>query len=78
MIITAIIEAIQACQEQRDRADIEAGLNNPGLLERFALRAILRKKGYRGRKLVQKVREGMEELRSLEPDEVSALMDAAA
>lgn len=77
MIITAIIAAIQQCQQDRD--DIEAGLNNPGLRERWSIRKIVRKEwGLRGRDLWAKVDEGMDELRDLDSDDIAQLMAAVA
>ncbi|KKN77722.1 hypothetical protein LCGC14_0356960 [marine sediment metagenome] len=75
MIITAIIEAIQECQENRDRDDIEAGLNKPGPRERWAIRRILiQEKGLRGKKLWRKVDEGMNELRALDSEDIQRVM----
>ncbi len=77
LLIEKIIELIQKCRENRSRAEIEGGLKRPGIMERWALRAILREKGLRGRELRAKVAEGIEELKSLDSDDIKELMDEA-
>jgi len=78
LLIEKIIELIQKCRENRSRAEIEGGLKRPGIMERWALRAILREEtGLRGRALRAKVNEGIEELKSLDSDDIQELMDEA-
>jgi len=75
LLIEMIIKMIQECQENRSSHDIEAGLNNPGILEYFACKRIVRKEmGLRGKALRQKAREGMGELQKLKPAEVQLLV----
>lgn len=78
LLIEKILELIQKCRENRSRSEIEAGLRRPGRLERWALRAILRKeKGFRGTELRAKVAEGIEELKLLDGEDIQWLMDEA-
>ncbi|KKM59943.1 hypothetical protein LCGC14_1546840 [marine sediment metagenome] len=67
---------IENCQKRRSRSKIQNGLNNPGIMERWALRSVIREElGLSGRELREKVREGMTELRSASEDDVQELMD---
>lgn len=78
LLIEKILELIQRCRENRSRAEIEAGLKRPGRLERWALRRVLRKEtSFRGRALRDKIDEGIQELRSLDADDIEYLMDEA-
>jgi len=55
-IIAAIIEMIQKCKEERDEDEITAAaLNRP--LGRWMIRAHLKSKGIRGKKLAQAMRD---------------------
>ena len=75
LIIEAIFKLLEQCQEKRSRAEIEAGLKDPGMIERWAIRKIVRKEmGLRGLKLWAAVDEGMEELRSLDAEDIEQLM----
>lgn len=76
LIIQQIITMIQDCQKNRTAAAIEAGMNNPGLQEWWAIRSILKNEPHNlsGRDLRGKTREGMDELRSLEPEDVADIM----
>jgi len=77
LIIEAIFKLIEQCQEKRSREEIEAGLKEPGVVERWAIRKLVRDKwGLRGKELWAKVDEGMEELRSLDAEDVAELMGA--
>ena len=76
LIIEMIIEAIMECRENRDRADVEAGLRNPGLRETIAMRRALRSEGFHGRDLREAMNEGVATLREMPPAEITALMDA--
>jgi len=79
MILTMLMEMLQKCQENRTPEAIEAGLNNPGIRERLALRAAIKEKlGLRGSALREKVAEGMDELRGIGPEGVSDLMAEVA
>jgi len=75
-IFTMVIEAIMKCMENRSRASIAAGLADPGAAEVGQLRIILRKKGYRGQALREKIDEGIAWVKS-QPEAVSDLMDEA-
>ncbi len=74
ILMPMIMQMIEQCQESRDREDIEAGLNNPGVREKWAMRKVLRDEGYRGKELWNRVRQGMTELRAADRDDVAALM----
>ncbi len=77
LIIEAIFKMIQECQDNRSRRDIEAGMNNPGVRERWAIRKVVRKEwNLRGRKLWEKVDEGMDELRDLDVEDIQVLMSS--
>lgn len=77
LFIERLIAAIQECREERSIESIEAGLNNPKFLERFVLRSMLKKDGLRGHALRDKVREGMAELRDLDPEDIQELVAEA-
>lgn len=78
LLIEKIIELIQKCRENRSRAEIEGGLKRPGRVERWALRRVLKQEtNLRGRALRDKVDEGIDELRSLDADDIEFLMDEA-
>jgi hypothetical protein len=78
LLIEKIIELIQKCRENRSRSEIEGGLKRPGRLERWALRRVLKQEtNLRGRVLRDKVDEGIDELRSLDADDIEFLMDEA-
>ncbi|KKN88322.1 hypothetical protein LCGC14_0248840 [marine sediment metagenome] len=71
------IEWLMKCQEDRNRDDIEAGLNNPGIREWFAIRAVIkRRKNLKGRDLRMTVRDSFAALKELEPEDVQELMAA--
>ncbi len=73
-----IIEMIRECRENQSRAEIERGLSNPGFLQKWAIRKLVRQNTkLRGRALWAKVREGMDELRDLDSDDIKELMDEA-
>ena len=75
LLIEMIIKAIQECREARTDPDILAGLNNPGPLEYFAAKRIIRREWrLRGKKLRKKARQAIVELQSLNPAEVEMLM----
>lgn len=75
MLIEMIIKAIQECMENRTVSAITAGMRNPGRLEYFACKMIVRRElGLRGKKLRRKAREGIAELRSLSRKEVELLV----
>ena len=75
LMIEAIFKMIQECMEDRSNQDIVAGMKNPGPLEYFACKRIVRREtGLRGRALRRKAREGMKELQALEPAEVEMLV----
>ena len=76
LIFEMVIEMIMKCQETRRRADIEAGLLDPGVQEIGALRFILRKQGLRGRKLRDAVNEGLAWAKS-QPEAIYDLMAEA-
>lgn len=66
---------IENCQKKRSRSKIEAGLSNPGIMERWAIRAVIKKEmGLRGRELRAKVNEGMAELRSADEEDIQEFM----
>lgn len=75
-IIMEIIKAIQECQENRATAAIEASMNDPGLQEWWALRKILKSEPHnlKGHALREATREGMDELRAMEPEDVADIM----
>ena len=77
LIIEAIFKLIEQCQEKRSREEIEARLKEPGRLEQWALRQIIRQElGLRGKDLRAKVDEGMTELREWDEDDIAAFMVA--
>jgi len=77
-IFTMVIEAIMACMETRSRADIQAGLRNPGVLETLTLRRIIRKEtGLKRRALDDAVAEGLAYARTMPSSEVTAMFDEA-
>ncbi len=73
VIIEMILEMIQACMEDRQRT--EARLNNPGVGEAWMLRKVLRKEGLRGKRLRKEIRNGMDYLANMTPDEIKADLD---
>jgi hypothetical protein len=78
-IFEAVLDLIERCQEKRDPAEIEAGLNNPGILEKLSLRAVIKKElGLSGKKLRKKVKQGMAELRDLDPSDIREIMEEVA
>jgi len=78
LIITAIIDAIAKCLENRRREDIEERLlMGGGFLERRALTKILRAQDYHGRLLREEVNEGMAMLREMDAEDISCLLDDA-
>lgn len=74
LLMPMIIQLIEQCQEDRSREDIEAGLNHPGTLEKWAMRKILRQEGYRRRELWRRVNQGMAELKAADREDIAALM----
>jgi len=77
-IFTMVIEAIMACMETRSRADIEAGLRNPGALDTLTLRRIIRQEtGLRFRKLNDAVAEGLAYGKSMPSEAIAEMMDEA-
>lgn len=75
LLIEMIIKMIQECRENRTDPEIVAGLNDPGRLEYFACKRIVRRElGLRGKALRRKAREGVTELRKLTPGEVALLV----
>jgi len=83
LIFQALIEAIAKCIDERNprrrsRAQVEAGLLNPGLLEAACLRQILKDQfGLRGRELRRRGREGIEVLKSLPKEHIIGWCDEA-
>ena len=76
---TMLLEFLQECMENRSRADIEAGIRNPGLREVMALRYVLRRKfGLRGRELRDAVKEGVEYGREISDRVLTDMLDEAA
>ncbi len=77
-LIFQLFAALIECIQDRRRESVEAGLRDPGLREAIALRRVLKKEeGLRGRALHVKVREGMDYLRDMDGEEISALVDEA-
>lgn len=75
LLIEMIIKAIQKCRESRTEGAVIAGLNDPGVLEYFAIKRIVRREwGLRGKALRRKAREGMRELQALKPKEIALLV----
>lgn len=75
-------QLIKNCQDKnnknrRSREDIEAGLNKPGIRERWALRITIREQmELRGRELTRHVRMGLAELKKLEPEDIHEELEA--
>ena len=77
-IVQMIIKMIAECREDRSSEEIMRGLGRPGLVERLALRSVLRDDcGLEGRDLWKTTREGMQKLKQAKPTQLSALMAAA-
>lgn len=76
LIIEMVMAMIQQCQENRDRDDIERGLNKPGVVERLALIHVLRNGEfeYRGRKLKKKTRKYFKRLKNSSKEDIATLM----
>lgn len=77
LIITAIIEAIAKCLEDRRREEVEAGLLNPGFRERRIVTRILRDQDLHGRRLREEVDEAMGLLAEMDAEDIGCLLDDA-
>ena len=76
LIITTIIELIQECRENQDRATILSRLRRPGLRETVLLRRAIRQQtGLHGRALTARVREGIQVLAEQTDEQLGDLMD---
>ncbi len=86
IIMEMIFAFLEKCQENRDREEIEAGLNNPGIVEAVVIHHVMKKylrehEGLRGKKLRKRVkaetRNGMKRLKAMPPVAIAAMMDDA-
>ena len=75
LIITAIIDAIAKCLENRRREDVEAGLLKPGFRERRICTRIIRDQDVHGRQLREEVDEAMALLAEMDAEDISCLLD---
>ncbi len=77
LFMPIFIKWIEKCQEDRNRNDIEAGLNNPGLRERFGIWLVFRRNTELRRKALRlEVEDAMAGLRDMEPEDIQAFMAA--
>ena len=77
LIIELVIELIAKCLENRDRSSIVNGIMNPGLLEVISLIKVLRKRGFKGRKLREKARECLDYLSSMDSSDIGNIVSEA-
>jgi len=78
LIVTLLFEFLQDCMVNRSRAEIMAGVRNPGARETFALRFILWKTFHlRGEALRDAVQEGLAYGREAPECVLSGLLDEA-
>ena len=76
LILPIILEFLVECRETRSRADIEAGLRDPGLREVIACRRAIRAETkLRRRPLREAVSDCMRRLKDLPSAAITAAMD---
>ena len=77
-IVAMLLEFLQDCMANRNRAEIMAGVRNPGPRETFALWYILRKEcKLRGKELRDAVQEGLAYGREMPECVMNDLLDEA-